>query len=913
MQTLGSGTLRSFQTAEKIVGSSASLSVKLHSLMYLIKEHLEGGGTLLLLKSTYFQGDSPLLVGDDPDSLHKGGGIILISAPPDVIDSMSIPGIQILSANQVPPFLSKELPLCAEDSHVTVITSLVRDEHTYGVLLIQKKNKFSEGEIDILSLYADQILNTIHVGILQQKDQDFIFKLEENGLLLLNDAGIILRSNERISSLLGYSPGELVGCPPEKYIVEKERNDFIEQVHSVINGSHQCISQEHHFLHKNGDLVPVEVVLKKHSSTLQAYCTLTLQRSQPSLLKRYYETIIQATEDIIFILDLDGKFIFINRKAEELMGNDVMGKLLIDFIVPQHRELFQAEFKKQMEGIASPPHHIQVFGNQNKKLTFEISGTPLYHRGKIVGTCGSARDITEKMQLENQRHHLTVIANDILQRKNLDEILHTVARAIRNYCGFERVIISLLDEGFNASNVAFAGLSEEEKTTALKRHLSPHQRRSILSDRFKISHSYYIPHDRVPWEQVGVESKVNPELMLDWHPDDFLFIPLYGAQRRIIGLISVDDPTDGKAPTEVSLAPVELFATQAAIAIENARLYGQISQYAELLESKVVERTYKREALLETNYKLRETTSWEKGMKIIIEGISKGFGFENAEIFLINEARNVLENIAVLGPERKQDVPLSDLDYVAAQCVAEKIPINITQASTNHRVKKQIQPVLESFAWVPILTQEEVLGVISVFNGTSGVPVSHEELDDLLLFANQAAHFVESTRFLINPAVEKTLKSEMKYSLDMGESYLIEGPQPIESFDIFLDCVTHGIQGFSICRTHPKKMRQKYGLKKTPILWLSTSGAENTIDPKDLAKINHIINEFLKRASDSIVLLEGIEYLIIQNDFERVIKTIHSLNDYITISNSRLLVPVNPMTLSEKELSILEKEFRIFK
>jgi hypothetical protein len=375
----------------------------------------------------------------------------------------------------------------------------------------------------------------------------------------------------------------------------------------------------------------------------------------------------------------------------------------------------------------------------------------------------------------------------------------------------------------------------------------------------------------------------------------------------------VDDPTDGKAPTEVSLAPVELFATQAAIAIENARLYGQISQYAELLESKVVERTYKREALLETNYKLRETTSWEKGMKIIIEGISKGFRFENAEIFLINEARNVLENIAVLGPERKQDVPLSDLDYVAAQCVAEKIPINITQASTNHRVKKQIQPVLESFAWVPILTQEEVLGVISVFNGTSGVPVSHEELDDLLLFANQAAHFVESTRFLINPAVEKTLKSEMKYSLDMGESYLIEGPQPIESFDIFLDCVTHGIQGFSICRTHPKKMRQKYGLKKTPILWLSTSGAENTIDPKDLAKINHIINEFLKRASDSIVLLEGIEYLIIQNDFERVIKTIHSLNDYITISNSRLLVPVNPMTLSEKELSILEKEFRIFK
>jgi hypothetical protein len=68
----------------------------------------------------------------------------------------------------------------------------------------------------------------------------------------------------------------------------------------------------------------------------------------------------------------------------------------------------------------------------------------------------------------------------------------------------------------------------------------------------------------------------------------------------------------------------------------------------------------------------------------------------------------------------------------------------------------------------------------------------------------------------------------------------------------------------------------------------------------------------LKRAEDSIVLLEGIEYLIIQNDFEKVIKALNSLNDYVTISGSRLLVPVSPKTMSEKELSILEKEFRVF-
>ena len=643
-----------------------------------------------------------------------------------------------------------------------------------------------------------------------------------------------------------------------------------------------------------------------------------LKRDEPpaphevQVLRDYYETMISTSEDMIFIIGLDGRFAFANRKAKEVMGDHLVGKHFEEVMTPGYVDVSKREFKKRMEGMTSPTYKVQVFNVHGEKIWLEVSGTPLFEQGKVVGTCGSARDITEKMQIEQQRQHLTLIANNILQRKNLDEILDTVAAAIHNYCGYGRVIISLLNDDFEATHLAFAGLTEEEKTEAFRRRLSPEQKKSIFSGNFQIGQSYYIPHDQTPWETMGVESKMTPEQMKDWHPDDFLFIPLYGEQKRTIGIISVDDPVDGKAPTAESLAPVELFATQAAIAIENVRLYEQISHYAEVLESRVEERTRKREALLETSFRLREITSWGKGMKIILEGIAKGFGFENAELFLINEARQKLENIAVLGKEKKDDIPLDDESYVAVQCVNQKVPINIKGASRNHRVKKQISPILENFAWVPIMTQKETLGVISVYNRQSGTPISDEDLDDLLLFANQAASFVESTRFLISPAVEKTSKSAMKYNLERGESYLIESRESSEAFEIFKDAVTHGIQGFAICRTHPKKVRGKYELEKTAILWLSTVETGDSVDPKDLAKINHLLNDFLKRAEDSIVLLEGIEYLIIQNDFEKVIKALNSLNDYVTISGSRLLVPVSPKTMSEKELSILEKEFRVF-
>lgn len=904
MQHLEPAQFQLFQTAENMVGSDESFPTVIHVFMQLVQERIRGH-TILFIKNEYLEA---LLDKKSIEEMAKNMQVLIRGAdlPKDVRKPEKLQGEPAFSF-----FSRMGLTLEAELSQLYVMVNpLISGGRLLGVLCLYRETPFSEDETADLTLFSIQVANTIYLRLSKLKEKEFeIYKQIETSddfLLLLDDKGGIIHANKEAAALLGYSAGEMDGMPLEKFL-PSEGIAHREGLSSLEKGS----SVKREFLHKNGTRVLMEVSSVDISDH-------TLYKLIPAgkgdqFLRDYYEVMIHTTEDMIFIMDLNGIFVYVNRKAADVMGEDVVGKSFEEVVVPQYRGLAREEFEKRTKGITSPMYQIQVFSKTGEPLWLEINGAPLFHHGKVVGSCGSARNITDKMRLEKQRVHLTSIANDILQRRNLDEILDTVASAIRDHCGFGRVIIFLLDEAFEATNLAFAGLTQEEKTTALQSHLSPEQRKSILQERFKIGQSYYIRHDQTPWGKTGVESKLKPEQMKDWHPDDFLFIPLYGEKNKVIGLISVDDPAEGKAPTAEDLAPVELFATQAAIAIENARLYRQISQYAELMESKVRERTRKREALLETSYRLREVTSWENGMQIILEGAAKGLGFENLEIFLINEARGVLENIVATGGEKKEEIPLNALEYVAAQCVAQKKPIDIQHASTDSRVKKQIEPIMESFAWVPIMIQDEVLGAISGYNKTSGKPISYDELDDLMLFANQAASFVESTRFLITPAVENTLSSTMKYHLEAGESFLFESKQSTEAFDAFIDAVTHGIEGFSICRMHPQKVRRRYELKKTPILWLSTSGAEDSLDPKDLAKINHLLNEFLRRATNSVILLEGIEYLIIQNSFEKVIKTLHSLNDHITMSNSRLLLPVDPNTLSEKEMSILKKEFRIFK
>ena len=68
----------------------------------------------------------------------------------------------------------------------------------------------------------------------------------------------------------------------------------------------------------------------------------------------------------------------------------------------------------------------------------------------------------------------------------------------------------------------------------------------------------------------------------EWHPEDTLYLTLVGQdQKRIIGIIGMRDPADGRVPTASSLQPFELLASQAAAAIETTRLYLETVNAAE--------------------------------------------------------------------------------------------------------------------------------------------------------------------------------------------------------------------------------------------------------------------------------------------------------------------------------------------
>ena len=144
--------------------------------------------------------------------------------------------------------------------------------------------------------------------------------------------------------------------------------------------------------------------------------------------------------------------------------------------------------------------------------------------------------------------------------------------------------------------------------------------------------------------------------------------------------------------------------------------------------------------------------------------------------------------------------------------------------------------------------------------------------------------------------------------LERGLSYLVENDDPDGAYKLFVDELAKGNQGLCITRDFPNKVRRTYNLTTTPVLWLSNAEAEFAVEPVQLGKLYHKIEDFLKKAEKATVMITGLEYLIVQNNYHSALKFLQLVRDQVAIYDSILIATISPETLSDKDLKLIERE-----
>jgi hypothetical protein len=174
--------------------------------------------------------------------------------------------------------------------------------------------------------------------------------------------------------------------------------------------------------------------------------------------------------------------------------------------------------------------------------------------------------------------------------------------------------------------------------------------------------------------------------------------------------------------------------------------------------------------------------------------------------------------------------------------------------------------------------------------------------------------FVETSMEGGEGGVSAALADEAE--LEAGHTYLIKEYRPQTSLSLFLKAVFYGCSGIYISRTNPEQIREEHRsdvdfqivADKLVIYWLTDSISDSKSISPEPEQLFAFIGDFIEKNDQTVVLLDGLEYLISHANFEHVLRFIQGLNDKVGVRNSRLIVPISPQSLSDKEMALLERE-----
>jgi len=155
-------------------------------------------------------------------------------------------------------------------------------------------------------------------------------------------------------------------------------------------------------------------------------------------------------------------------------------------------------------------------------------------------------------------------------------------------------------------------------------------------------------------------------------------------------------------------------------------------------------------------------------------------------------------------------------------------------------------------------------------------------------------------------------RSASALDLEKGVCYLVKEKKPELSYRLFEALVAQKIPGVCITRQYPERVRRERGLPEVRIIWLSHTPGEDFHNPTAIGTLAKVIQKFIEdNNGEGVVLLDGLEYLIINNGFLQTLMFVEHVNEFVMQRRAILLLPVSPDTLEEKELALLERNLKV--
>ncbi|MCX6150291.1 MAG: PAS domain S-box protein [Ignavibacteriales bacterium] len=308
-------------------------------------------------------------------------------------------------------------------------------------------------------ILLDHYENQIFVKKLKESEIKFrrFFEATNDGIIIISaESGKVMDVNPFLADLAGYAKEELIG----KYLWEIGfTNNKIsnKEILLELQENENMRYTDLKLKKKDGSLVNIEFIANGYTvdNAKVIQCNIhdiTIRKiAEEALLEseEKFRSLVTQSPDGIFIVDLEGKFLSVNKVMCEMLkySEDEFNSMKIWNIIPkeffdQHKKRFEKILLGESQNDAI--EYVAV-GKDGKKFWIEVRSAPYLKENKVSGFLGIARNVTERKQSEKEikmlAHSIKSISECISITDEKNKIIFVNEAFLKTYDYTEKELI----------------------------------------------------------------------------------------------------------------------------------------------------------------------------------------------------------------------------------------------------------------------------------------------------------------------------------------------------------------------------------------------------------------------------------------------------------------------------------------
>jgi hypothetical protein len=151
------------------------------------------------------------------------------------------------------------------------------------------------------------------------------------------------------------------------------------------------------------------------------------------------------------------------------------------------------------------------------------------------------------------------------------------------------------------------------------------------------------------------------------------------------------------------------------------------------------------------------------------------------------------------------------------------------------------------------------------------------------------------------------VESPMQIDIKPGNFYLLQERKAEKIFILYKLMIEADKKVTCVSRIHPDQLNEDFGIPHRDSLWLSNTIGERNVNPLNVGILTDRLIRYFEEGENRVVLFEGLEYLVMQNDFGKVLRLVNYLYESVAVTKNVIIISLDPRAFSAKELAFLEK------